>query len=202
MKRIILTLFLLSSTSGLKIQAQDYFIVKGDTTFCTDLEYKTTAQGYLKQIKFKDRYGNEVKIKGRRKVPDVLTFYIDSITIDKTPLKAHKPKGYIRYTERAVDGKLKVYVNQQRYNESVRYTPGSPNGDFTSGGPMGTYRFFLKMPDGTYYKINKKKNMKKYIKPYLLKCKAFREKYTGDFSRKEYEFMKMIRLYNSLCGNE
>ncbi len=189
-------LVLLVSTLCFNSYAQDYFIVGNDTTFCSDLSYSTTAQGYLKKIQYTDSDGKTVLIKGRKKVPDVATFYQDGVFIDKTPLKAHKPKSYIRYTERAVDGKLKIYLAHQGYNSNVRM---GHNGKLEMGGPTGTYRFFLKMPDGTFYKINKKKNIKKYIKPYLLQCSAFTEQYQGDFSTKEEEFMEMIRLYNSIC---
>lgn len=186
-------------TTCISIHAQDYFVAKGDTTFCTNLKYSTTSQGYLKSINYEDTNGHNVIIEGRKKVPDVETFYIETKFIDKTPLKANRPDSYIRYTERSVDGKLKVYLAQQGYNSSRQYTPGSPHGDWSSSGPSGTYRFFLKMPDGTYYKINNRSNMKKYIKPYLMKCSNFNNKYKGDYSTREKPFMEMIELYNSIC---
>ncbi len=183
------TIGLLLIITCINVYAQDFFIVREDTTFCNNLKFSTTSQGYLKSISYDDLNGKSVSIEGRKKVPDVLTFCINGSLIDKTPLKAHKPDGYIRYTERAVDGKLKVYVGRQ---ESV---------DLGSGNvASGTYRFFIKMPNGTYYKINKKSNMEKYIKPYLLKCVEFKNQYKGDFSRREPQFIEMIKLYNSLCN--
>ena len=199
-KKITIGLVLIIASS-ISAHAQDYFVVKKDTTFCSNLKYSTTAQGYLKSIKYTDINRKEISIDGRKNVPDVETFYIDSILIDKTPLKANKPDSYIRYTKRVVDGKLKVHLAQQRYNTTMKYTPGSPHGDFSTFGPTvtGIYRFFLKMPDGTYYNIKSKSDMKKHIKPYLLKCVAFKNQYKGDFSTREEPFMDMIKLYNSIC---
>jgi hypothetical protein len=181
-----------------------YFVTKKDTTFCKKLQYSTTAQGYLNKLEYNDMNGKEIVLKGQKNVPDVLTFNIDTIILDKVPLKADKPESYIRYTQRVVDGKLKVYLAQQGYYEGVKYSDSdSPyadqNGYVDTGGPAGIYRFYLKMPDGTYYKINSKKNMKNYIKPFLQKCSEFVNEYTGDYSTKEEPFMEMIKLYNSLC---
>jgi DNA-directed RNA polymerase subunit L len=183
------TIGLLLIITCINVYAQDFFIVKEDTTFCNNLKFSITSQGYLKSMSYDELTGKSVSIEGRKKVPAVLTFCIKGVLIDKTPLKAHKPDGYIRYTERAVDGKLKVYIGRQ---ESVNLGNGNV--------PSGTYRFFIKMPDGTYYKINKKSNVEKYIKPYLLKCEEFKNQYKGDFSRREFQFMEMIKLYNSLCN--
>ena len=55
------------------------------------------------------------------------------------------------------------------------------------------------MPSGTYYNANKRKDVKNYIKPYLLQCSEFKKQYKGDFSSDEKEFIQMIRLYNSVC---
>lgn len=181
-------------------KSKNYFVTKRkDTTFCKELAYGTTAQGYLNKIGYVGLKGKKVELKGRKNVPDVVTFYLNGTSIDKIPLKANNPNSYIRYTERVVDGKLKVYLAQQGYNSAIQYTPGSPHGDFSTGGPTGTYRFFIKIPNGTYYKINSKGNMNKYIKPYLLKCKEFNNQYKGDFSTREKPFMEMIKTYNKLC---
>ncbi|MFL5731220.1 MAG: hypothetical protein ACJ75J_17155 [Cytophagaceae bacterium] len=178
-----------------------YFVTSKDTTYCQELSYGTTGQGYLDKLEYTDLSGKKVLLKGRKNVPDVLTFYMKGEIIDKTPLKANAPDGYIRYTDRVVDGKLKVYLAQQGYNNTIMYNPATPPGmsPFSTGGPSGLYRFYIKMPDGTYYKINNAGNMKKYIKPYLLQCSAFKNQYKGDFSTHEEPFMEMIRLYNSVC---
>jgi hypothetical protein len=69
----------------------------------------------------------------------------------------------------------------------------------SSGNVSGTYRFFIKMPDGSFHKINNKKNLNTIIKPFLLECNAFSSNYQGIFSTREKPFMETIELYNSLC---
>jgi hypothetical protein len=187
-KTITILFFLVSA--GLNAIAQDYFIKGKDTVFCQQLEFKLNAQEYLKSVKYTDEKGNASTITDRFELLDIITIYQGGIYLDKIPLKANKPDSYIRYTIRAVDGKLRVYLAEQGYVHN-------PNPNFS--GPSGIYRFFLKMPDGTYYKINSKKNMKTYIIPYLKQCSEFNKSYKGDFSSKEDPFMEMIRLYNSLC---
>ena len=178
---------------------QSYFVTGKDTTFCKTLKFGTNLQGYLNKLQYTDMNGKNIELKGKKEVPDVITFFVKGIIIDKTPLKADKPDGYIRYTERVVDGKLKVYLAQQGYNSSRTYTPGSPFGDFSTRGPVGIYRFYIKMPDGTYYQINDKGNMRDHIKPFLLSCTDFKNEYKGDFSTCEEAFMEMIKLFNSKC---
>ena len=172
------------------VKSRYYFVTsKNDTTFCKELDYDVTLQGYLSKVEYIDINGNKAKLEGRSKVPDVITFYLDTIIKDKVPLKANKPNGYIKYTTREVDGKLRVYLSQQGY---IYVSPDTY-------GPTGLYRFYIKFPDGKYYKINKKKNMKTIIIPYLEKCKEFKAQYKGNYSHEEEPFMETIRLYNSLC---
>lgn len=194
--------------------SQDYFVVENDTIFCSNLEYGTTAQGYLKSVRYTDENGEKVVIEGRKEVPDVLTFYRQEVTIDKIPQKADKPKSYIRYTPRAIDGKLKIYIRYPNDigSSTIRSNAPNPltmnnstmsrnqNGSMqTMNGNVGVYKFFLKMPDGTFYKINSTKNMKKYIIPYLQNCLEFKDQYKGDYSNIEEAFIEMIELYNSVC---
>lgn len=177
--------------NSIKSYGQNYFIVNKDTTFCTNLSYETTMQGFLKRITYTDINGNNVDIQGRKNVPDVETFCISNEFFDKTPLKPHKPKKYIRYTKRSVDGKLKIYVEQPKYV----YDPKEADGQRLVSG----YRFILKLPDGKFVKINKKKNIERIIKPYMLQCEAFKEKYTGTFDYTEAAFIETVKLYNSMC---
>jgi hypothetical protein len=184
-------LFLVAGLNAQSVKAPCYFVTTAhDTTFCKGMEYKLTGQGDLRKIDYTDMGGKEVTRKGKDELENVVTFYQNKTTTDKTPLKANKPDGYVRFTTRAVDGKLKVYLAQQGY---------SSNNMAGGGGPSGTYRFFLKMPDGNYYKINSKSDMNEHIKPYLLQCKEFKSQYKGDFNSHEEPVMEMIKLYNSLC---
>jgi hypothetical protein len=212
LQKLILTgAFLITSAIS---YGQDYFVVENDTTFCSNLEYGTTAQGYLKSVRYTDKNGKEVVIEGRKIVPDVSTFFRQKVTIDKIPQKADKPKSYVRYTERTLDGTLKVYVRYPSdigsstihsnapnpLNMNNGTVTGRPSGSTqTMSGRAGVYKFFIKLPDGTYYKVNKKKNMNKYIIPYLQECEAFKSQYTGDYSADQEPFIEMVKLYNSVC---
>ncbi|HLP14523.1 MAG TPA: hypothetical protein VK177_21510 [Flavobacteriales bacterium] len=199
-KSIVVVLMAVVSFAGISqsVKSDYYFVTKQDTVFCQKLSYSTTNQGFLSSISYTDMKGNETSIKGKKKVPDVVTFYMKGSYYDKVPLKANKPKKYIRYDRRQVDGKLKVYLAHQGSMSTT--TMNMSTGRTTnSSAPMGSYRFFVKMPDGKYYQINKAKNMNKVIKPFLLACEEFKNQYKGDFSRKEEPAMEMFRLYNSLC---
>jgi hypothetical protein len=166
-------------------EAECYFATSKDTVYCKELRYETTAQGYLKHLEYIDLKGNKIEFNGIKNVPDVLTFFMNGRNTDKTPLKPNKPDGYIRYSDRLIDGKIKVYLEQQGLNSKLE--------------PVGLYRFMVKMPEGNYYKANSAGNMKKYIKPYLLKCKEFENSYKDEFSTREIPFMNMIAFYNGLC---
>lgn len=176
-----------------------YFVVNNDTTFCNELYYFTTIQGFLREIHYKDTNGVQISIVGRKNVPDVTTFYKDYKTYDKIPFKAHKPTKYIRYTQRVVDGELKVYYSSVTGAGGMQYTPHSPTGNWTSHGPREYIRLYIKMPDGKYYKATRRSTIKKIIKPYLLKCDEFRFQYDGKFSTKEDDVKYMVGLYNALC---
>jgi len=183
---IAVLLFTSSIVFAQKNKADFYYIANRDTVFCSKMSYNLTRTGYLKELDYVDLKGKAVGFKGKDLVPDVTTFYVKGTIYDKVPLKANKPNSYIEYTPRIVGGKLTVYKGL------IRTTGGSR--------PLQLpIRFFIKMPDGKYYKINKKRNMKKVIIPYLMQCKAFTNKYKGDYSNEEQAFIDMIKLYNSVC---
>ena len=169
-------------------KAQDYYITdERDTVFCNDLDFTTTTQGWLSSIKYKGEDGQQITIKGKDKLPNVTTFFISGVSIDKTPLKANKPDSYIRYDVRVLDGAIRVYAPGQNY---TKY-----------GDPEGAYRFFVRFPDGTFYEVNKK-NMEAVFKPFFAACSSFMSSYSGSYSIKEDEAIKMFELYNSLCPAE
>ncbi len=201
--------------------SQDYFIIKNDTTFCNKLKYTTSSQGYLKKLEFINLSGIETTLKGKKNVSDVSTIYLKGNTFDKIPLKASKPKSYVRFTKRVVDGKLKVYLMRQKTITTIRPTSSTkiaPNTTLVTHygpekGAAGNYRFFIKLPNGTFYKVNKKKNIEKYIEPYLLKCEEFKKQFKGfhfdrakfaakgsSLDENEQHFIEQIELYNSLCN--
>lgn len=192
MKRIVLSVIFLLIYIGIFAQSSSfYFVTKAnDTTFCKELKYRPAPQGQLGKLTYTTLDGKKISIKGRDNVPDVVTFYLDGKIMDKIPQKANKPNSYVRFTERVVDGKLKVYLQRQGIDQTAKTSTAAP---------MGSYRFIIKMPNGEYYKINKKKNIQDVIRPYLGECKLFLKEYTGDYSYREAEFINTIELFNSLC---
>jgi hypothetical protein len=180
------TLFLsVTILSAQSKKSPAYFVTSThDTTFCKYISYEVTIQGSLHKLEYTDLNDKSIVVKGIANLRDVVTIFRNNSFIDKVPQKPKRPKGYVNFKKREVNGTLIVYLTQQGR---------------TSAGPAGTYDFFIKMPDGTFYKINSQKNMENHIKPFLLECKAFASHYNGDFRTEEKPFMDMIKLYNSLC---
>ncbi len=89
-KLFALFIFLISLTAF--SQDQDYFTVNKKKTYCSDLTFDITGQSYLKSISYTDTNGKKIEIVGRKKVPNITTFYIDGVIIDRIPQKVDKPK--------------------------------------------------------------------------------------------------------------
>lgn len=187
--RFLITIILFQINSQLFSQKSDsdYFITQlKDTVFCSDLKFGTNTYGHINFLSYIQPDGSPIKYQSKKTVPVIPTLYIDGETLDRIPLKP-KSKHDVIYLKRTVDGPLKVYLQHQ-------------NQSYTSAGTV-MYIFYLKMPDGTFYKINDKLNMSQFIIPYLKKCSAFTDQYDGDYSNKEEAFIEMIQLYNQLCSN-
>lgn len=163
----------------------DYFIKQTkDTVFCTDLQFSTNSRGEMNFLRYTRLDNSPIVFKSKKTVPFVLTLFIDGKTIDRIPLTPNAKK-QILYTERRADGALKVYLVHQDNSDSKEATV--------------MYIFYIKMTDGQFLKINKKKNVQEVIIPHLKGCKAFLDVYKGDYSNKEDAFIEMIELYNQLC---
>ena len=163
----------------------DYFITQNkDTVYCTELTFNTSTWGELNFLSYVRPDGTPVVYKSKKTAPRVLTLYINGKTIDRIPLKPNS-KREVRYTERTVDGRLKVYLVHQNNSNSSDATV--------------MYIFYLKMPDAKYYKINSTKNMEEVIIPYLKSCSAFTDSFKGDYSNSEEEFIRIIQFFNDLC---
>ncbi|WP_395052995.1 hypothetical protein [Flavobacterium sp.] len=149
----------------------------------------------MSSIDYTDMEGKTVELKGKKNLTDVTSFYMNGNVIDKIPQKANKPKSYVKWARRVVDGKLKVnyYYNGMSVNNMGTGFMGGVNTN------SSITKFFIKMPDGTFYDIRKSRDRKKYIIPYLKQCDAFNSEYNGDFDSSYEEFTKMIVIYNSLC---
>ena len=177
----------------------NYFVSKTDegtdTIFTKNLSYKVTSQGYLSSINYTDSEFQSWVIEGKKNLVNVETFFIGGGWTDKIPQKTTKPDSYVRWASRVVDGKLKVnYYNNEISVNNI--------GTGFMGGRTTTStftKFYIKMPDGTFYDIRKSSDRKNYIIPYLKKCDAFNLAYKGDFDEEFNKFVRMIQLYNSVC---
>jgi len=183
----IVMLFLIAVLSGLSIKAQSepapyYFItLERDTTFCMSLDYGTNTQGFLERLTFLKTNGEEIDIKGESKVPNVVTFYMEGLTYDKVPYDLESDFGEYIYSERKVNGDLKVYLDRKIKGKS------------------DVYRFYVRLEDGSYVNVSSRSNINRHIKPALLTCEDFSDAYQGEFSNDEVEFLTMVSFYNFLC---
>ena len=163
----------------------EYFVTSTDTVFCTDLNWGIMNNSRISDLEYTDMKGEKVVIKGKKNMPEILTLYKNGKITDKIQLEPDRPQGPFRYIYRVVNGKIKAY-----YDSPTLYTDGSMGG--------GGSKNYFKMPDGVVYELSKK-NMTTILKPFLLSCKEFENKYKGEYSRKVYLFWPMITLYNTSC---
>ena len=183
----VVVILLITILYGLNAEAQSepapfYFInIERDTTFCMSLDYGTNTQGFLDRMTFVKTNREESDIKGKNKVPNVVTFYMEGITYDKVPYDLDSDFGEYIYSERKVNGDIKVYLDQKIKGQSE------------------IYRFYIRLGDGSYVKVNNRSNMNKHIKPALLTCEDFSDSYQGEYSSEEIEFITMVSFYNFLC---
>ena len=182
---IFISHILLISVVSIAQNEVDYFIKQTkDTVFCTDLRYSTNSRGEINFLRYVRLDESQIVFQSKKTVPFILTLFMDGKTIDRIPLTPNAKK-QIRYTERRVDGALKIYLVHQNNSNSKEATV--------------MYIFYIKMPNGQFIKINKKKNMQTKIIPLLKECQEFLDKYKGNYSNKEDVFIEMIELYNKLC---
>jgi len=178
---VLLSVVAIINTNAQSEPAPYYFVTMNrDTAFCMSLDYGTDTKGYLNRLTYIKTSGDEYDVKGKNKVPNIVTFYMEGIAYDKIPYDLDFETGEYIYSERKVDGNIKVYLDDK--------IPGlSP-----------VYRFYVRLEDGSYLKANSKSNMRKYIKPALLECEDFRDAYPGEYSDEEQDFLNMVSFYNFL----
>jgi len=183
----IVMLILITILSGFNANAQSepapfYFVTnERDTTFCMSLDYGTNTQGFLDRMTFIKTNGEESNIKGKGRVPNVVTFYMEGKTYDKVPYDLDSDFGEYAYSERMVNGDMKVYLDKKIKGQS------------------DIYRFYIRLTDGSYVKVNSRSNMNRHIKPALLTCDDFSDAYQGEYNFDEVEFLTMVSFYNFLC---
>lgn len=201
----------------------DFFVVGNDTTFCDKLSYRQSGVRRIIEIKYIDAQGNEVQLNGKKNLPDVSSFHIDGVYLDKNPFMPDQGGENFRYDKRYVDGKLKVYLDHNIWFDTTMAYSISEKRKVPvviEHGLTGQYRFLIKMPDGKYYKANSKKDCSEFIEPFLNQCPAFVSAFKGsldkienfaqprmwvwnkrwgNITQDELNFMQAIVLYNSLC---
>lgn len=158
-----------------------------DTIFCYITEMQRSA-GKLTKIKYKDNAGNIQKVKGA----DITSLRINGIVVDRIPLKPSKPNGYQRHIEVKIDGKIKIYdhirliADTDKKGVRTLYSVIGAGGDF----------YTIKLDNGQYYDIDNS-NIKKYIAPYMQKCKALNSSYKGEYNMDTIE--EIVTMYNQVC---
>lgn len=176
-------LFSMFSTFA-QVKSSDYFVKKGaDTTYCISLE-ALRGGGNVTEFNYLDLDGKEHKIEGKEACQEVITYVINDQPFDLIPLKASNPDGYLRHFWRKIDGEVKVYY----YSNMVGY--GENTGSIVLT--------ILQLKNGEYYFV-KKKNIKKVLTPYLLKCEAFKKEFDGSIGHKPEDLDYWLKLYNSVC---
>jgi hypothetical protein len=172
---LIMTTSVLNAKS---INTPYYFVtVDQDTTFCYDLSYHLGEGGELYQLSYTDLSGVRVKLSGIKKMPNVVTFYLNGHTFDKVPSDLNSPKPGYAFSERRVDGNLKVYLDQR--NAEIE-------------------RFYVRLGPGEYCNIENSNTIRKYIKPLLESCEDFLAAYNGNIEDEE-AILEMISFYNFVC---
>lgn len=188
MKKNIFSFFFFLFVIFSSFSQTDYFIDGKDTIFCKGVSYKLSLVGYLSEIIYTDLNDQNWIMEGRKNLSNVSTFFIYGIYTDKIPKDIEKPEGYVKWAKRVVNGKLKV---NYYLKETTTYGPG--------GATTGIAKFYIRMPDGTFYDI-RSSDLKNYIIPYLKQCEAFNLAYTGNFENYYDSFVSTINLYNSVCN--
>ncbi len=168
--------------SAQEFTPQFYFInLQNDTVFCKTLNFSTNTKGYIDKLDYVTFQDVPYEFRGKKNIPNILTFFMDGKTIDKIPYKlGSKSKLYV-YSERLTYGKLQVYINHQIPDKSV------------------VYRFYVRLDDGTFYRVNKSSDFEEHIKPYMLSCSKYKNTIKENIINEEEPFVEMVNLYNSLC---
>ena len=162
--------------------SQIYFInLQKDTVFCKTLRYSTNTKGFLNSLDYVTIDDIPYEFKGKKNVPNILTFYINGTTLDKIPYRLGSESKLYVYSKRLTDGELVVYINHLIPDVSV------------------VYRFYVRFEDGTMYRVDKHSDFEEHIKPRMLSCEKFKDVLTWEISDEEEKFLEAVRLYNSLC---
>lgn len=184
-------------------RGQNFIVMANkDTLYCYNIDWATNMQGFIVDLSYFTMDGKEVKLHKKKNIPIISCIHDQGKIYEIMPLKLKKPHSYYRVGQRVVNGKLQVSLFNSLH-ETQSFDPYDKNYQRMNGTAWktttsGTYLFYILMPDGKKYKINRS-NMKKVIKPYLMQCAEFVKEYKGDYTTEEYPFLQMAMLYNRVC---
>lgn len=199
LKRLInFSLFFFSLSANLLSQNSNYpdYIIwqNGDTVFCsiTSIEResgKISAIDYLNKEKKKVELRSNFDISKIRYINVNNEFFWEDV-----PLGLNT-KSSTRHMEIEVNGKIKIYSNQQLVLKT------RDNGEKYIADPtakFGGIRKIIKLDNGKYFILNKT-HINKFISPHLLSCSAFQKSFKEKINRKN--IVEAVKLYNFLCFN-
>lgn len=195
MKYLLSILFIFTfnfSTYAQSVKSNYYFVTEDDTVFCSRLEFELNWLGNLSALEYTDMDGKMMEFFGTDTVPEVLTFYMNGVTLDNIPLKANRPQGRKIFTERIIDGPIKVYYSNEGstiptgHNKTFKFTISE--------------RFFIQLPDGEFYDLRSKKSRQKVLNPFLNKCSKYKDLLSGAITNDMENIKKRIKQYNSVCN--
>lgn len=141
-----------------------FFVVKKDTTFCTDLKVKSGMFGKIKSVKYTNSSNVKVKLND---APNIIAYNIKGQDFEFLEYGAGKT-----FVERHVNGPFKTY--------------------FKKGGK--TSWFFIRTPNGDLYDIHELGYLKKYkqhIRPIFMTCNALNQNEGEDLRFIESSFIKI-----------
>ena len=161
----------------------EYYFVKHDfdTVFCKSLSYGTGTWGVLNRLEYTTPEGISYELRGKNNIPKIITFYLNGKTFDRIPYNLGGSKKLYVYSERITGDKLKVYLDPMVQDESV------------------IYRFYVRIEDGNFYKVDKRSDFENVIVPFMMKCEKFRNALDFPLTKDEKTFIKAAKLFNSLC---
>jgi hypothetical protein len=190
----IMVICLLFSALRLEAQSPDYIVKKGqDTTFCLSVEVRHTG-GEVTKINYTNMAGRYYTVSGKRDCEDIITFCINGQVFDLIPMKASQPGSNKRHVWRKIDGRIKLY-------DYYKYISGTEEGTYIKGSEGYVIQVFSVLLDDMYFEVNDE-TIEETIKPYLLKCGLFANRYTGDFSDEKEVFEQIIKFFNYLCPEQ
>ncbi|MBN4065760.1 hypothetical protein JYT51_00330 [Candidatus Amoebophilus asiaticus] len=162
----------------------EYFILDSDTTYCVSLDI--VVKDKVDCIECLDSSGNintinDIIEKGIKSY--CLNGRIfDLITVQKNNTRIRD------YYWRKIDGKITLYT------KGFYEDPGRINSMSEIASPIK----YVRLDPGEYIWIKNNKVVKEKVKPFVMNCLKYRDKYKGAFNTYQLEYI--IKLYNTICN--